>query len=326
MALKEANEKRWASARLTRGLEFVPVAKRLVAAKARYQAVEVRTGVPWVFIAVTHQRESSQNWTRSLAQGDPIDRVSTHVPAGRGPFPTWEDAAYDALVNCGPYAARNKDWSVGGTLAKLEEYNGLGYYKRGIDGAPPVPQLPPPPADARCILAAAIAEHAGCLAAACRRRRPRSGHAQRGAGLPACAGAGCRWPRQPGDTGRDRQSAGFRKAGAHLADPAGHHHHRQDREHCRLILEPRRRPLQAESLIDEQGADRSGDYLGDRARRFTMFSFLAMKPELAGIKESVVLFLVGLWSTMAVGVVNYWVGSSAGSSKKDDTIQNMAVK
>lgn len=130
--LKAANEKRWANAKLTRGPEFVPVAKRLVAARVRYQAVEARTGVPWVFIAVTHQRESSQNWSRSLAQGDPWDRKSTHVPAGRGPFASWEDAAYDALVNCGPYTARNKDWSIGGTLTKLEEYNGLGYYRRGI--------------------------------------------------------------------------------------------------------------------------------------------------------------------------------------------------
>ena len=57
---------------------------------------------------------------------------------------------------------------------------------------------------------------------------------------------------------------------------------------------------------------------------FTMFSFLAMKPELAGIKESVVLFLLGAWSTMAAGVVNYWVGSSAGSAKKDETIQTIS--
>lgn len=131
-ALKAANEARWAKARLTRGPEFVPVAKRLVAAKVRYQAVEARTGVPWVFIAVTHERESSQNWSKSLAQGDPWNRVSTHVPAGRGPFQSWEDAAYDALVNCGPYASRNRDWSIGGLLTKLEEYNGLGYYRRGI--------------------------------------------------------------------------------------------------------------------------------------------------------------------------------------------------
>jgi lysozyme family protein len=123
-ALKTANAKRWASAKLTRN--FSGVAKRLIDAKARYQAVSARTGVPWPFIAVAHERESSQNWSGSLAQGDPWNKVSVHVPAGRGPFKSWEDAAVDALVNCAPYAARNKDWSIGGTLSMLEQYNGLG--------------------------------------------------------------------------------------------------------------------------------------------------------------------------------------------------------
>jgi lysozyme family protein len=130
--LKEANVRRWNAAKLTRGPEFTPVAKRLVAAKERYQTVAQRTGIPWPFIAVTHQRESSQNWSRSLAQGDPWNQKSTHVPAGRGPFNSWEDAAYDALVNCGPYAARNKDWSIGGLLTLLERYNGVGYVNRGL--------------------------------------------------------------------------------------------------------------------------------------------------------------------------------------------------
>jgi hypothetical protein len=52
-------------------------------------------------------------------------------PGRSSPFESWEDAAVDALVNCAPHAARNKDWSIGGTLAKLEEYNGLGYAARG---------------------------------------------------------------------------------------------------------------------------------------------------------------------------------------------------
>ncbi|PAY08295.1 hypothetical protein CK489_15455 [Bradyrhizobium sp. UFLA03-84] len=118
---------RWGRAKPTR--DFSAVARRLVAptAKARYQAVSARTGVPWAFIAVAHERESSQNWAGSLAQGDPYDKVSTHVPAGRGPFASWEEAAVDALVNCAPRAARNKDWSIGGTLTMLEQYNGLGY-------------------------------------------------------------------------------------------------------------------------------------------------------------------------------------------------------
>ncbi len=53
---------------------------------------------------------------------------------------------------------------------------------------------------------------------------------------------------------------------------------------------------------------------------FILFSFLAMKPEYSGVKQEVVLFLLGAWSTMAAGVVNYWVGSSAGSKNKDDII------
>jgi lysozyme family protein len=105
---------------------------RPVAAKQRYLAVSARTGVPWFVIAVIHQRECSQSWAGSIAQGDPWDRKSTHVPAGRGPFKSWEDAAVDALANCAPYAARNKDWSIGGILTLLEQYNGLGYASRGL--------------------------------------------------------------------------------------------------------------------------------------------------------------------------------------------------
>jgi lysozyme family protein len=130
VALKTANANRWASAKLTRN--FSSVAKHLVTpeAKSRYQAVTARTDVPWFVIAVIHERESSQDWTGSLAQGDPWSRVSVHVPAGRGPFRSWEEAAIDSLVNCAPYAARNNDWSIGGALTKLEEYNGLGYAAR----------------------------------------------------------------------------------------------------------------------------------------------------------------------------------------------------
>jgi lysozyme family protein len=129
-ALSAANAKRWQSAKLTKN--FSGIAKALVAAKPRYQAVEKATGVPWWAIAVIHERESSQNWTRSLAQGDPINRVSVHVPAGRGPFDSWEAAAIDALVKCPPYLARKKDWSIGTALASLEAYNGIGYAAKGI--------------------------------------------------------------------------------------------------------------------------------------------------------------------------------------------------
>jgi lysozyme family protein len=131
-ALKAANAARWAKAKTVRN--FAGVASRLVAApaKSRYQAVEKLTGVPWYFIAVAHEREASQNWNTQLGQGDPLNHVSVHVPRGRGPFKTWEDGAVDALVHCQPFAASNKDWSVGGLLTMLEEYNGLGYAAHGV--------------------------------------------------------------------------------------------------------------------------------------------------------------------------------------------------
>jgi lysozyme family protein len=128
-ALKLENEKRWRKAKPKRDFS---IAESLVAAKRRYLSVEARTGVPWPFIAVTHEREASQRWDTQLGQGDPLNRVSTHVPKGRGPFSTWEDGACDALVNCAPFAARNRDWSIGGILTMLEQYNGLGYFRRGV--------------------------------------------------------------------------------------------------------------------------------------------------------------------------------------------------
>lgn len=133
-SLRARNAARWQNAKLTRGPEFGAVANRLAApaAKARYQAIEAKTGVPWFVIAVTHQRESSQDWSKSLAQGDPWNKKSTHVPKGRGPFASFEDAAIDALKNCAPYAARNTDWSIGGLLTMLEQYNGLGYFNRDL--------------------------------------------------------------------------------------------------------------------------------------------------------------------------------------------------
>jgi lysozyme family protein len=130
-AMSAANAKRWAQAKLTRKTEAGMTAARLFRAKTRYKAVEKLTGVPWWFVACVHEREASQNWNTQLGQGDPLDRVSVHVPAGRGPFTTWEAGAVDALKNCQPYSARNKDWSIGGALAAFEAYNGLRYFNSG---------------------------------------------------------------------------------------------------------------------------------------------------------------------------------------------------
>lgn len=133
-ALKVANLKRWNSCQVT--FNLIPTldafAKKLIASKNRYVMVENLAQVPWAIIAVIHERESSQSWTASLSQGDPWNKESIHVPKGRGPFQSWEDAAVDALKNCAPFASKWNDWTIGGALTLLEEYNGLGYASRNM--------------------------------------------------------------------------------------------------------------------------------------------------------------------------------------------------
>jgi lysozyme family protein len=131
--LKAANLARWNAGHvLPEWLRILDtVAHRLINEKARYQTVEAKTGVPWPVIAMIHQRESSQSWTASLAQGDPWNRESIHVPKGRGPFASWEAAAEDALTICPPHAAAWEDWTIAGALTLLEQYNGLGYAAMG---------------------------------------------------------------------------------------------------------------------------------------------------------------------------------------------------
>jgi lysozyme family protein len=126
---------------------FEATGKRLCAAKARYVAIANKTGVPWFIVAVIHEREAGgpPHWDTQLGQGDPLARKSTHDPKGRGPWrPQRGDTdtinafyrcAIDALTKCAPHAARWTDWSAGGALTLLEEYNGLGYAARGVPSA-----------------------------------------------------------------------------------------------------------------------------------------------------------------------------------------------
>jgi lysozyme family protein len=109
------------------------VANRMVANKARYQAVSAKTTVPWYIIAVIHNMECSGRFNAHLHNGDPLNHKTIHVPAnrpsGNAPF-TWEESAIDALT----FTKTNKwrDWSISGALYRLELYNGMGYQKRGV--------------------------------------------------------------------------------------------------------------------------------------------------------------------------------------------------
>lgn len=101
----------------------------------RYAAVGDPLGIPWYFIGVIHNMESSQNFKKHLHNGDPLTARTVQVPAGRPktgnpPF-TWEESANDSLQLKNLH--KWTDWTIPGTLYKIEEYNGWGYRRFHAD-------------------------------------------------------------------------------------------------------------------------------------------------------------------------------------------------
>lgn len=101
----------------------------ILANQSRYESVSASMGIPWFFISVIHNMESSLNFNKHLHNGDSLSKRTTHVPAGRPksgnpPF-SWEESVADALAlkNLGAHI----DWSLAGILYQIERYNGWGY-------------------------------------------------------------------------------------------------------------------------------------------------------------------------------------------------------
>lgn len=109
---------------------FRKFGEHAIANKARYQTVEVDTNVPWMMIAAIHRRESDCDWDTYLGNGEPLNKKTTLVPAGRGPFSSWEEGAIDALQYDGLDDV--VDWRLEKMLYHLERFNGLGYYNKGL--------------------------------------------------------------------------------------------------------------------------------------------------------------------------------------------------
>lgn len=110
--------------------EFDKLASQLLRHKARYQAIEEATTVPWHLIAVLHLRESSANFNTYLGNGEPLNRKTRLVPKGRGPFETFEAGAIDALKIDGTSGV--KDWCLEKELYHCETFNGWGYATKGL--------------------------------------------------------------------------------------------------------------------------------------------------------------------------------------------------
>ena len=110
--------------------EVTSIASRLVGLKPRYQQVANVTGVPYAVIAALHYREASNDFAGVLHNGEKIigtGRLTTLVPAGRGPFSTWEESAVDALTTR-PHSLQNVgSWTIERVCYEVERFNGFGY-------------------------------------------------------------------------------------------------------------------------------------------------------------------------------------------------------
>ena len=132
--LKAEYESLWASCEI----DYEPriadsAAARLLKSKGRYQKVEALTGVPWYWIAIVHEREAGGSFSGVLHNGEKIigtGRVTKLVPANRGPFSTWEEAAVDALTIKG--LNKGVEWNVGRFWYECERFNGFGYRYKGV--------------------------------------------------------------------------------------------------------------------------------------------------------------------------------------------------
>jgi len=104
-------------------------AKRILAARERYEAVSEQTNVPWFVIGLIHAMECGLNFKQHLHNGDPLTARTWQVPKGRPtegepPF-TWEASATDALRYDG--LDKVESWDPPRLCYELEKYNGFGY-------------------------------------------------------------------------------------------------------------------------------------------------------------------------------------------------------
>ncbi|MCC2981222.1 hypothetical protein [Sphingomonas sp. IC4-52] len=136
-ALRANYEALWAGCRVRteKRSEVAWYRAKLLAGRARYEAVAAAVEAPWWFIGIVHGLEGSFSFSSHLHNGDPLTAQTVQVPAGRPkvwlPPSDWESSAVDAITM--DRHAHQKDWSVARSLHRFEGFNGYGYYARGIN-------------------------------------------------------------------------------------------------------------------------------------------------------------------------------------------------
>jgi lysozyme family protein len=110
------------------------VRARIILARANKNdqgQVTTATGVPKLWWIASFELESSSDYSTSPAQGDPWDRVSMHVPRGRGPFKNWFSAAIDAYDLDGLNKVGAENWTWERACYEGELFNGFGPRQHG---------------------------------------------------------------------------------------------------------------------------------------------------------------------------------------------------
>jgi len=141
MSLLAENTKRWNAMKEKPSFKTAArkFASRAMVHKSTYEYISAeikqRHGyhIPWWLIPLVHERECVRgvdNWNCNIAQGSAFAEKSRIVPYN-GPFASFVAAAIAALVEEAPYAAKNINWSGGGTMTIAEKYNGLKYARSG---------------------------------------------------------------------------------------------------------------------------------------------------------------------------------------------------
>jgi lysozyme family protein len=128
----------WASMVFTRTVEIEREAAKLIGYRDRYETVSNATRVPVIWIAVIHNRESNARFDTYLGNGQALDKVTTIVPKGRGPWEgatAWHDGAVDAmhLLGLEKVADQPGGWSIERALYQAELWNGFGPRNHGVN-------------------------------------------------------------------------------------------------------------------------------------------------------------------------------------------------
>lgn len=115
---------------VTRPDDVERAARRVEAGLERYTAAAKATGVPAALIGALDYRESDCDPHAGLGQGDRWDRVSTHVPRGKGPFASWEAAA-EFYLHFDHIDRPPAPWGWEVACYTGEDWNGFGYRAHG---------------------------------------------------------------------------------------------------------------------------------------------------------------------------------------------------